>query len=93
MTLCPEGSVCVVVDGEATCVRADLVDNNACARADIECLTPGSTCEVVDGKPTSVSALPPGANNPCENSPCGPATGTICVVVHGEAQCLPNVVG
>ena len=85
-----------MIKKEAQCIRADLDDNVACARAGIKCPPSRSTCKVVEGRPTCVSALalPPGVNqSPCENSPCGPATGTKCAVVDGEAKCLPNVVG
>lgn len=69
----------------------DLLDQNLCALVDLQCPIPGSTCRVVNGSPTCVP--PPGAQDPCDDAPCGPATGTICIAIGGNAVCVPNTIG
>jgi hypothetical protein len=100
IALCPSGTTCEVIDGKAACTGPgdtlpDLPDllegDNICARVDLQCPIPGSACRVVNGKPTCVP--PPGAQDPCDTAPCGPATGTVCVAVGGKALCVPNTIG
>lgn len=94
MTLCQFGTTCeVTAGGEAVCVPNGqvLLDRDLCALVNLQCPIPGSVCRVVDGQPTCVP--PPGAQNPCDTAPCGPATGTVCKAIGGNAVCVPNTIG
>ena len=88
-TTCPDGFNCEVDEkGKATCILSNGI---ACALVDLNCPIPGSSCQVINGSPTCVA--PPGAQNPCDYAPCANDPQTICIVLDGRAQCLPNTVG